>query len=200
MAIRNAEINSKLADLAALIEDCKRWAQQQPGTSLGAHLATYVDVCLLGVLEESVEVLFRERAQRAGDSCVANYIEQDISQSFRDPKFGRIRDMLGRFDPSFAAAFEKSLPADSPEMRALVDVNTIKQNISHLGVYDVSLTLVDVEGYYHRVVPILEAHVLQPRANNWRRACRRLHLPASYRSHHCLPQLCLWLEAFRGGE
>lgn len=40
MAIRNAEIASKLSDITTLIQDAKRWAAVQPGTSLDAHLAT----------------------------------------------------------------------------------------------------------------------------------------------------------------
>lgn len=156
MAIRNTDIVSKLSEIATLIRDSKIWAGAQPGTSLDSHLATYIDVCLLGVLEESIEILFRERAERPGDQCTANYIRQDIAQSFQNPKFGKIRDVLYRFNPIFAQQFETRFPANSSEMTALRDINTVKQNIAHQGVYSLTLTLVDVEDYFNRVKPILE--------------------------------------------
>lgn len=49
------------------------------------------------------------------------------------------------------------MPANSPAMQALRDINTIKQNIAHEGVYNLRLTLADVEDYFNLVTPVLEA-------------------------------------------
>jgi len=157
MTINNSELISKLNDIATLIQDSKSWAAKQPGTSLDAHLATYIDVCILGVLEESIELLFRERASKSGDTCTANYIRLNLDHSFQNPKFGRIRDVLAMFNPDFARAFEAKFPPNCSEMTALRDINTIKQNVAHLGAYDLKLTIIDVENYFNRVIPILES-------------------------------------------
>ena len=157
MPIRNTEISAKIADIASLLKDSKTWAASQPDSSLAAHLATYVDVYLLGVLEESIELLFRERANKAKDECVANYVCQDINKSFQNPKRQRIGETLKRFSIDFSEAFYKKFPETCSEITALESINGIKQNLAHMGAYDLKLTLEDVEDYFNRVIPILEA-------------------------------------------
>jgi hypothetical protein len=156
MAIHNTDITLKLSDITALIKDAKRWATVQPGTSLDAHLATYVDVCLLGVLEESIEILFRERAHKINDSYIAEYICKDIKESFRNPKRQNIGTTLKIFSPNFSEAFYKKFTEKCSEIEALDGINTIKQNLAHMCAYDLKLTLQDVENYFNRVIPILE--------------------------------------------
>jgi hypothetical protein len=156
MPIRNAEISVKLSDITSLIEDSKVWASAQPDGSLAAHLATYIDVYILGVLEESIELLFRERAYRTGDDCVANYICQDINDSFKNPRRNSIGDVLKKFNPHFSDAFYTKFSPTCSEIKALDGINDIKKNLAHMGAYDLKLTLQDVEGYFNRVIPILE--------------------------------------------
>lgn len=156
MPIRNTEISEKLADISTLLEDAKVWAGAQPDQSLAAHLATYIDVYILGVLEESIELLFRERAYRTKDDCVANYICQDINESFRNPRRNSIGDVLKKFNPDFSDAFYRKFAEHCSEIEALVSINTIKKNLAHMGAYDLKLSLQDVEDYFSRVIPILE--------------------------------------------
>lgn len=156
MPMRNAEISTKLGDITSLIEDSKVWASAQPDGSLAAHLATYIDVYLLGVLEESMELLFRERAYQTKDECVANYIRQDVKESFRNPKRENIGKVLAKFSSDFSGAFYAKFPQNCSEMTALNSINDIKTNLAHMGAYDLKLTLQDIEDYFTRVIPILE--------------------------------------------
>lgn len=154
--MHNAEILAKIADVRFLLDECKVWAAKQSNSGLGAHLATYIDVYLLGVLEESFELLFRERARKANDACVANYICQHIERSFQNPKRQSIGDMLKRFSTDFSQAFYIRFRETCSEMTALESVNSIKQNLAHSGAYNSNLTLEDVEYYLGQVIPILE--------------------------------------------
>jgi hypothetical protein len=156
MPIRNGAISAKLADISSLIKDSKVWADSQPDPSLAAHLATYIDVYILGVLEESIELLIRERAYKTKDDCVANYICEDVKESFKNPKRDNISRVLAKFNPHFSSAFNMKFAANSPEITALNSINTIKQNLAHMGAYDLRLTLEDVQDYFSRVIPILE--------------------------------------------
>lgn len=156
MPIRNIEISAKFADISSLLEDSKVWAAAQPGSSLDAHLATYIDVYILGVLEESIELLFRERAYLTKDDCVANYICQDIKQKFKNPKRQSIGELLKKFNPDFSNAFYTKFADKCSEMEALESINSIKQNLAHMGAYDLKLSLQDVENYFNRVLPIIE--------------------------------------------
>jgi len=154
--MHNAEISTKLADVEFLIGDCKVWAANQPNSSLAAHLATYINVYLLGVLEESFELLFGERARKANDDCVANYICQNIDRSFQNPKRDSIGEMLRRFSSDFSEAFYRRFSKNCPEITALHSINFTKRDLAHKGAYSLNLTLEDVESYLTRVIPILE--------------------------------------------
>lgn len=154
--MRNDEISAKLSDITALLKDCEVWASAQPGTSLAAHLATYIDVYILGVLEESIELLLRERARQPKDDCVANYICQDIKDKFRNPRRQSIGEVLKKFNPDFSDAFYQKFASNCSEIKALDSINDIKRNLAHMGAYDLKLTLQDVEDYFNRVTPILE--------------------------------------------
>ncbi len=156
MPVRNTEISEKLADISTLLRDSKVWADAQPNTSLGAHLATYIDVYILGVLEESIELLFRERVHRTKDSCVANYICEDIKLSFRNPKRQSIGELLKKFSPDYSNTFYTKFAPNCSEIEALDSINTIKKNLAHMGAYNLKLSLQDVEGYFNRIVPIIE--------------------------------------------
>lgn len=154
--MHNAEIAAKVADIERVIGDCKVWANNQPNSSLSAHLATYIDVYLLGVLEESFKLLFKERARRANDDCAANYICQNIEQWFQNPRRQSIGETLKRFSSDFSEAFYTRFPDGCSEMEALDSINTTKRDLAHKGAYSLNLTLVDVESYLARVTPILE--------------------------------------------
>lgn len=154
--MHNAEISTKLADVESIIGDCKVWAANQPNSSLAAHLATYINVYLLGVLEESFELLFKERARKANDDCVTNYICQHIEKRFENPRRQSIGEMLKRFNGDFSEAFYRRFPERCLEMTALDSINSTKQDLAHKGAYSLNLTLEDVEGYLARVIPILD--------------------------------------------
>jgi len=154
--MHNTEISTKLADITSLLGKCKAWAANASDASLASHLATYINVYLLGVLEESIELLFRERAKKANDDCVANYICQDVEKSFQNPKRQRIGEMLKRFSTDFSEAFYRRFPETCSEITALDSINSIKQDLAHRGAYNLNLTLEDVEDYLTRVIPILE--------------------------------------------
>jgi len=154
--MHNAEISTKLADVTSLLGDCKAWAANQPNSRLAAHLATYIDVYLLGVLEESFELLFKERARKANDDCVANFICQHVDKRFQNPKRQSIGEMLKRFSSDFSDAFYRRFPDDCSEMKALDSINSTKRDLAHKGAYSLNLTLEDVEDYLTRVIPIVE--------------------------------------------
>jgi len=156
MPIKNSEISEKLSEIRSLIQDSKAWTAHPADPRLAAHLATYIDVYILGVLEESIELLFRERTYKTKDECVANYICQDINDSFRNPKRRNIGELLKKFNPDFCDTFYRKFAPDCLEIEALNSINAIKQNLAHMGAYDLKLTLEDVEGYFNRVTPILE--------------------------------------------
>jgi len=155
MPIQNQEISDSLEDVRSVLESSKRWAAAQPAEALGAHLATYVAVYLLGVVEDSIETLLEGRARKPNDECVANYICQDI-EHFRNPKRHTIGEALKKFSPEFADRFYNRFPERCREITALESIYSVKTDLAHKGTDELRLTLPDVEDYINRIEPILE--------------------------------------------
>jgi len=146
-------IFTKCSEIETLISEVKLWAKDNP--KLGAHLATYIDVMILGMLEECVEYLIKERAKRSGDVEVSNYISKHIENRFRNPNFGLICRILGQFSDTYREEFERTFKKDSPEVVAMDGLLQNKTNVAHYGLATLKLSVNDVELYFKGVVNIL---------------------------------------------
>jgi len=148
-------IADRCSDLEGLLADAANWAKKDE--KLGAHLASYICVLILGVLEDCVEHLVAQRVDKAGDNEIRNYVVKVIDERFRNPDWGSISGLLGEFSQEYKAAFTDRISHDSIEANALRDVINNKNSLAHAGTSKLNLTVTDVDGYYRRVVPILEA-------------------------------------------
>ena len=153
MTIKDLFISNKCNEIVALISEVKSWAKDD--AKLGAHLATYVDVMILGMLEECVEYLIKERAKRSGDVEVSNYISKHIEDRFKNPNFGLICGILGQFSDAYREEFERTFKKDSPEVVAMDGLLENKTNVAHYGLANLKLSVNDVELYFKGVVRIL---------------------------------------------
>jgi hypothetical protein len=151
--IKNTTISTKFSEIENLLDDAKIWAAADP--RLAAHLATYIDVYLLGVIEESIEILVKQRASKSNDSEVCNYINNDINKSFRNPRRNTILEVLRKFSDTYASSFQSSFSDTCPEIEALQSVLDHKTNLAHKGTAQLGLTLQDTETYFNRILPII---------------------------------------------
>lgn len=147
-------ISSKCREIAGLIVDCRGWAKGD--ARLGAHLATYVNVLILGVFEECIEHLVKERAKRAGDREVEHYISDHIEHSMKNPRYGKICEVLGQFSDRYKSEFQNTFGASCLEVDALHSIIRNKTNVAHYGLANLQLSVSDVEIYFWGVVSILE--------------------------------------------
>lgn len=154
MTIKSTFISTKCSGIDTLLSDAKIWAKDDE--KLGAHLAAYVDVMILGMLEECVEHLIKARAKKTGDLEVTNFIGKHIEDRFRNPNFGLICGVLGQFSDAYKEEFEKTFKKDSAEVIAMEALLKNKTNVAHYGLANLKLSINDVEIYYHGVVNILE--------------------------------------------
>jgi hypothetical protein len=137
-----------------MLRDSKRWAAAEPG--LASQLATFIDVYLLGVVEESFELLVKQRAGRSKDPEVEKYVTQDIEHTFRNPSRANIVKVLGKFSDSYVASFCSKFPVKCAEMDALDAVLGHKTNLAHKGAFQLGLTPDDVEKYLAQIVTVFE--------------------------------------------
>lgn len=154
MNIQNKYISTKCIELEGLIKDSGDWAEED--AKLGAHLATYINVLILGILEDCIEYLVKERSKKAGDAEVENYISKDIEQRLRNPDYKKICGVLGQFSSRYKAEFQNEFSVDCLEVDALDSIMRNKTNVAHFGLANLGLTVKDVEHYFHSVVRMLE--------------------------------------------
>ena len=154
MSVQDRFISSKCIEIDGLISDCKEWAKED--ARLGAHLATYVNVLILGVFEECVEHLVKERSKKPGDREVENYISEHIEHSLRNPKYKKICEVLGQFSDRYKTEFQNTFGPNCSEVDALHSIIRNKTNVAHYGLANLQLSVSDVEIYFQGVVRILE--------------------------------------------
>lgn len=153
MKIRDEYITTKCIEIENLLKECGNWASEDP--KLGAHLATYANVLILGMVEECFEHIVKERAKKSGDAEVGNYIGKQIEDRFRNPSFGLICSILGQFSDAYREEFERTFRTDSPELEAINGLLKNKTNVAHYGVANLNLSVNDVKVYFSGIVNIL---------------------------------------------
>jgi len=154
LSIKDQYLVNKCQEIESLINDSKNWAATD--AKLGAHLATYINVVILGILEECIEYLVRARASASGDTGIKNYISKDIKGSFRNPNYGSICSLLSRFSDIYVARFQRKFNTGCPEYEALDGLMTNKTNVAHYGLANLKLSVDDVAKYFKGVLNVLE--------------------------------------------
>lgn len=153
MSIQDKYLFNQCLEVETLINEAKAWAKKDP--KLGAHLATYINVIILGKFEDCIEYLVKGRSRKPGDVELENYISKDIENSFRNPKYSNICDLLGKFSKRYREEFVKQFDNDCSEVVALNNILNNKTNVAHYGLTNLKISVNDVEGYFKGVVNIL---------------------------------------------
>lgn len=164
MNIEDKYISNRCHEVDSLLKQARIWAEGDPelrrtgrgDPKLGAHLATYANVIMLGILEDCIEYMVRTRAKKSGDPEIENYVSAHISQSFKNPNYSKICEVLGQFSSRYKSEFQARIRHDSSAVEALNSILENKTNSAHLGLSNLSLSIDDASGYFVRVLPILK--------------------------------------------
>ncbi|MFC1981446.1 hypothetical protein ACFLVN_04295 [Chloroflexota bacterium] len=154
MNIKEKYISDKCHEIDSLLRQARIWAEGDP--KLAAHLATYANVIMLGMLEDCIEYMVRKRAQKSGDPEIEHYISNHVSNSFRNPSYSKICEVLGQFSSEYKSEFQSRIKHDSSAVEALNSILENKTNSAHLGLSNLNLSIDDANGYFLRVIPIIE--------------------------------------------
>jgi len=152
--VTNPYVSRRCQEIEELLAFAKSWSDKD--VKLGAHLAAYICVLFLGVLEDCVENLIEERAKRAGDTEVGNYVVKMIGDHFRNPDFGAICGLLGEFSRDYKDEFSAKIKPNGTEAEALQALVDNKNSLAHEGVCKLTLSVKDMDDYYRRVIPMLQ--------------------------------------------
>ncbi len=154
MSIKDQYLDDKCKEIESLIGDSKNWAKTD--AKLGAHLATYINVVILGILEDCIEYLVKARAKTSGDIGIENYISKDIKDSFKNPNYGNICGLLSKFSDIYSTRFQTKFNKGCLEYDALDGLLRNKTNVAHYGLANLGLSVDDVEIYFKGAVNVLE--------------------------------------------
>jgi hypothetical protein len=152
--IKDKYISKKCIEIEGLIKDSEDWAKGD--AELGAHLATYINVLILGIFEECIEYLVIERSKKPGDIEIENYISKDIAQRLKNPDYGKICGVLGQFSDRYKAEFQREFSSNCSEVDALDSIIRNKTNVAHYGLANLGLSVKDVGIYFESVEKMLE--------------------------------------------
>lgn len=154
MTLQDPYLIRRCDEIEVLLVEADNWASGD--YKLGANLAAYVTVLIVGVIEDCVEYLVAQRVRKTRDSEVEHYVVQSLQQGFRNPNHGAISGLLKMFSEDYQRRFKQRIPHDGKEAIALQSVVGNKNALAHVGTSHLQLTIKEVESYYHDIKPILE--------------------------------------------
>jgi len=153
--LKNPYILERCTEIEGLLQYADTWSKKDE--KLGAHLAAYICVLFLGVLEDCIEHLIAARASKSGDPEVRDFIIKATKDHFRNPDYGAISGLLGTFSKGYKEKFSAKIKANGSESIALNSIVENKNSLAHEGTDKLNLSVKDMSDYYYRVIPIVEA-------------------------------------------
>jgi len=155
MTFSDPYLIERCQEIELTLVDASKWASID--AKLGAHLAAYIAVLIIGVLEDCIEYLFSQRVHKTGDSEVENYIVKVIGDRFKNPNYGKISGLLGEFSDEYQKKFKARIASNGSEIISLDSLLSNKNSLAHMGTVKLQMTITEVNEYYQRLIPILEA-------------------------------------------
>jgi hypothetical protein len=152
--LQDPYVVNRCTEVEAILIDAASWATKD--AKLGACLAAYVSVLISGVVEDCIEHLVAQRASKVQDSEIHHYICHALDLRFRNPEFGTISGLLKEFSDEYQQKFTAKISPNGAEATALKSILDNKNSLAHVGTAKLQMTVSDVDGYYRRIIPILE--------------------------------------------
>lgn len=142
-----------LEDKFALIERNITIAKSVNDLHLASMLSGYLVVSISGIYEDCIEHLFIQRAGKKNDREMQNLIKTLIDRHFRNPNYGKVKELVKALDSEQAENVLREI--DIRSKQALDSIVNNKNNIAHGKVSNA--TIGDIEGYHEDVLEIFEA-------------------------------------------
>ena len=89
---------------------------------LESYLSSYLVVFLSGIYEDCIEHLLAQRAAKSGDPEVSAYVQKILDETFRNPTFEKVMDVMKKFSQQYAAQLKAAVQARNAEaMNSIVN-------------------------------------------------------------------------------
>ncbi len=117
------------------------------------YLAKFLIVYICGIYEEIVEGTIVEMAEKSNSSELKNFVKITMNNWFRNPNTNKIAEVIKKFgNVSWINGFKAISQSSKSALDSIVEN---KNSLAH-GQPSFTLTISDVENYYHNSKCILE--------------------------------------------
>lgn len=106
--------------------------------------------------EDCVEHVFIARAVQCHDVPVVRYVQNTVTQDFRNPTIANIKGHLGRFGEDYKRDYAKRLDAYTVGVAAWENLMTARKTIAHK-VGSLQLTFGEIESTYPDSLKVIDA-------------------------------------------
>ena len=131
----------------------KSWSASDP--RLEVYLSGYLTVLISGMVEDCVEHLVRQRVAKTNDAELADFVTSLVARSFQTPNSDRIAELMRGFSESYRERYLDLVTISSRE--ALGSIVANRMSLAHSGTWRSHTTIGDVEQYFQRIRPVLDA-------------------------------------------
>ena len=149
MPINNTRVQTEFNSIDEAIRKIESYAGDE---EIASYLSSFLAVMICGIYEDCIEHLISQRAAKAQDSEIHQYVESTVADSFRNPRFSRIVEVLTKFSRVYADNMRSSIEEKSRV--ALDSIVDNKNAIAHGRPSNVTLS--DIKDYHRRCIPIFE--------------------------------------------
>jgi len=153
LKVNDPYLRERFADVEQSVQKADAWGAADP--ELSAYLAGYLVVLISGVYEDCIEYLVNRRARKSSDPELESYVYNRTAQTFRNPDRSSVVGLLTQFSAAYKKQFNVTVGSDS--MDALDSIVTNKNWLAHGETSKLQVTVADVQGYFQRSMPVLEA-------------------------------------------
>ena len=154
MMLRDTYIIDKCKDIEDLLLDAANWSSKNE--KLGAHLAAYISVLIIGMLEDCIEHLVEQRTGKTGDPEIQHYVTLVLGQRFKNPDHSSISGLLKEFSDEYQSAFKEKISYNGKEATDLKSILDNKNSLAHLGTRKLQMSIKDIDDYYRSIITLLE--------------------------------------------
>lgn len=148
--MKSQYVNDRLLEISRVSSRTSVFGAHDP--ELASYLSSYLAVFISGVYEDCIEHLFLERAERGTDPEVHNYVKSTLAQTFRNPTFQRIAEILTLFSRDYAHQLRRRVNARAQE--AITSIVNNKNKVAHGETSNATLS--EILDYHNNSYPILD--------------------------------------------
>lgn len=150
--MQNREILRQIVRLRSLV--AKTREASDGNIELQAHWAKYLCVVSAGLLENTIQVLYSEYAERQVSRPVTNFVSKTLSQ-IRNPKAERFLETAQHFKSDWSDELGAFLE-DNGRKEAINSIIGQRYLIAHGRESDSTITVAQISNYIEKAIEVIE--------------------------------------------